>query len=86
VQVRVNPSAVYAELEDGAIVLNLDTGTYFGLDSIGSRIWALVRDGATQSAIVTQLETEYATERPQLDAEVTDYLLTLEASGLIHFA
>jgi Coenzyme PQQ synthesis protein D (PqqD) len=86
VQVRVNPSAVYAELEDGAIVLNVDTGTYFGLDSVGSRIWALVGDGSTQSAIVTQLETEYAAERPQLDADVTDYLRSLEANGLIHVA
>ena len=57
----------------------MDTGTYFGLDSVGSRIWALMGDGSTQSAIVTQLENEYTAERHQLKPRIADHLRTLEA-------
>jgi hypothetical protein len=86
VQVKVNPSAVYAELEDGAVILNVDTGTYFGLDRVGSRIWALVGDGSTTEAIVDQLEREYAADRTRLQEDVAGYLRLLEDKGLLKVA
>ena len=45
-KVSINPAAVFAELDDGAVILNVDTGIYFGLDRVGTRIWTLVGSGA----------------------------------------
>ena len=86
VHAKLSPSAVFAELEDGAVILNVDTATYFGLDEVGSRIWSLVGEGLSQSAIVDQLEREYAVDRDRLEADVASFLRTLEARGLVEVA
>jgi len=80
---KISPAAVYAELEDGAVILNVDTGTYFGLDDVGSRIWSLVGTGAAADAIVAQLETEYDVDRARLAHDVADFLSALQAKGLV---
>ena len=33
---------IYRDLDGGAVILNLKTGTYFGLDTVGTRMWALI--------------------------------------------
>jgi hypothetical protein len=86
VHISVIPAAVYAELDDGAVILNVNSGIYYGLDSVGSRIWSLVSGGSTPDAIVDQLETEYAEDRARLQADVTELLQTLEAKGLVQIS
>jgi hypothetical protein len=83
----VNPAAVFADLDDGAVILNMDTGVYYGLDPVGSRIWALISGGtSTLEAIVSQLEREYAVKRDRLEADVASLLRALEAKGLVKVA
>jgi hypothetical protein len=86
VNVSVSPAAVYAELDDGAVILNVDSGIYYGLDSVGSRIWSLVGGGNTAEAIVDQLETEFVVDRSRLQADVATLLRALEAKGLVTIA
>jgi len=77
---------VYAELDEGAVILNVDSGIYYGLDSVGSRIWSLVGGGTSAEAIVTQLESEYDVDRGRLQSDVADLLHALEAKGLVKIA
>jgi hypothetical protein len=86
VKVAVNPTAVYAELEEGAVILNVETGMYYGLDRVGARIWELVGVGATSDNIVAKLETEYAIEHDVLRTDVAALLNSLEVNGLVQFA
>jgi hypothetical protein len=85
VKVTANPAAVYAALDDGAVLLNTDSGVYFGLDPVGSRIWELVGGpgGVAEADIVHQLTTEYAVDVERLQADVHDFLTLLEARGLL---
>jgi Coenzyme PQQ synthesis protein D (PqqD) len=82
-QVSINPAVVYAELEDGAVLLNTDSGLYYGLDEVGSRIWTLIAEGACEGAIVRQLQTEYVAEAERLRADVATFVHLLEARGLV---
>jgi hypothetical protein len=86
VKVSVNPTAVFAELEDGAVILNVDTGIYYGLDRVGARIWELMGVGDTADNIVATLQTEYAVEPSVLRADVAALLTSLEVNGLVHVA
>jgi Coenzyme PQQ synthesis protein D (PqqD) len=57
---------VASELIDGeAIIIDLSTGMYFSLDSVGGRIWALLAQQASLEEITTRLHAEY-----EVDAEV----------------
>jgi hypothetical protein len=74
---RVNTPPVIHELLDGeVIVVNLDTGTYYGIPSTGAQIWSLVTQGASLDETVTALlgrhETTQAVVEPAVQAFVDE--------------
>jgi GeoRSP system PqqD family protein len=75
---------VSANLGDESILLHLDSGIYFGLDSVGNQIWHLLCDGADEETIVGRLLEEYDITEPVLRSDVASFLDQLEAKGLIH--
>jgi hypothetical protein len=79
----INESVVSAELDDEVVLLNVETGIYFGLDTLGARIWALLAAGVDREGICTALLAEYEVGRAQLEADLGDYLDTLVSKGLI---
>lgn len=40
-RVRINDDVMFQELQGEAVLLSLASGTYFGLDRMGTRIWQL---------------------------------------------
>jgi hypothetical protein len=79
----VNPSVVRADLEGEAILLDLDTGTYFGLDEVGNAIWKAVEQGASEVQIFDRLAKEYDVDPVQLRSDVADFLSQLQARQLL---
>ncbi len=79
----VNESVVYAELDDEAVLLDVETGVYFGLNAIGTQIWNALRQGASPAEIVQRVLAEYEVEPLALQADVAEFLATLQARGLI---
>ncbi len=82
----VNESVVYAELDGEAVLLDIDSGIYFGLNAVGTDIWKVLRTGGSPEAIVRQLLAEYDVELAELQADVTEFLATLQARGLVREA
>jgi len=74
---------VAAALDDEAVLLNVSTGVYFGLDEVGTRIWALMTEGADTDAIVEQLAAEFDASHEQLNADVAAFAEQLHAHGLV---
>ena len=57
-QFMINSNVMVREVDDGAVLLHLDEGIYFGLDPIGLRIWHLLAENAETSSIVDTLLDE----------------------------
>jgi len=45
--VTLSDDAVFRELDGEAVVLNLETGMYYGLDAVGTVIWRAVESSGT---------------------------------------
>jgi hypothetical protein len=43
----VAADVVSRDLDGETVILNLDTGLYFGLDAVGTAIWNRMRDGSS---------------------------------------
>jgi hypothetical protein len=82
----VNESVVFAELDEEAVLLNVESGVYFGLDEIGTQIWNLLSKGATEEAIVASLRAEYDVAVSQLQADVAEFIELLHSNGLLRQA
>ncbi len=83
-QLRINESVVCSELDDEMVLLNIETGIYFGLDAVGTAIWRLLVKGADESEIVRRLLAEYDVEPVRLRTDVSAFLNLLSARGLLH--
>lgn len=77
-------STVSAELDDEVVLLNVQTGLYFGLDEVGSRIWALLEKGTTEDELIDQLLDDYDVEPDVLEADLARFIGLLVENGLVH--
>ncbi len=81
-----NPSVVCAELEDSAILLDLDTKYYYNLNETGLRIWQLL-DGARDAAEIAQeLSNEFDVNVVKALASAERLIAELSNAGLVVLA
>ena len=78
-----NPSVSCTELEDGAILLNLDTKYYYTLNSTGLRIWQIMDESKDPLEIAQKLAVEYEVDEEKAKASVVELMEELEQEGLI---
>jgi hypothetical protein len=56
---RPSPDVLFRDLGEEAVLLDLKSGTYFGLNAVGSRIWQLIASHNSLGAIRDRLLEEY---------------------------
>lgn len=78
-----NPSVACTELDDGAVLLNLDTKYYFNLNETGLRIWQIMEEFRTPVEIAGKLAREYDVDLERAKASVVRLLGELEKEELI---
>jgi len=78
-----NPSVVCTELDDGAVLLNLDTKYYFNLNETGLRIWQTLEEARTPTEIAEKLAGEYDVDMGKAKTSVLRLLGELEKEELI---
>ncbi len=75
--------AVWHEVGDEVIVLELTTTTYLTLNGTGKRIWLQLVSGATVGQLVDVLVQEYQIGVERAAADVEAFLSTLSDRNLI---
>jgi hypothetical protein len=78
-----NPSVVYTELADGAVLLDLDTKHYYNLNETGVRIWQLIDDAKDASEVAEKLSKEFEVDSMKALASIERLLGDLEKNRLI---
>lgn len=80
---RPKPDVLARELEGEAVLLDLASGRYFGLNATGVRIWALLAEGGDLTAIRDRLAAEYALAPAAIEADLLELCGELESEGLV---
>ena len=84
-RVRIEDEVVYRDLEGEAVVLNLKTGRYFGLDPVGTRIWQLLADHSLRE-ILRLLAAEYEAGEQQIGEDLLRLVEQLRDQQLVRVA
>lgn len=74
---------IYRDLEGEAVILNLKSGMYYGLNEVGVRVWQLLREPTSVKEIRDTLLGEYEVESDQCEHELLALLQDLTDNGLI---
>ena len=81
--VRIPEEVVFRVLEAESVVLNLESGIYFGLDDVGTRMWQLIDELQSLRGVADALAREYEAPREQLDSDLIAFVEQLHAKGLV---
>ena len=74
---------IHRDLDGEAVILNLKTGTYFGLDAIGTRMWALIDELGDTDKVLKALLAEYDVEEARLRADIDELISQLVRHELL---
>jgi len=80
---QVGSDVVFRELDGEAVLLNLDSGVYFGLDEVGTRVWALLVEHGTLERVCSLLVEEYDVEPAVLEQDVSRLVEEMRHKGLV---
>ena len=78
-----NPSILFNDFDDGLMMMDIDSGNYFDIDSVGGRIWALIETPASLDAICESLVVEYEVEEQVCRTETIGFIGELAEKGLV---
>lgn len=79
-----SPTVVVCDVDGGAVLLSTETETYYGLNSVGAKIWALLPAHESIESLCQALQQEY----PEVDiatlvTDASELLDDLKKGGLV---
>jgi hypothetical protein len=77
------PRVAYRDLEEGGVLLDLESGDYHGLNSTGAAVWKLLEGERSFGDVVQEFEAMLDDPPGGLREQVTLFLDGLRQAGLI---
>lgn len=82
-RLEISPEVVAREVGGETMLLDLASGTYFGLDAVGGKVWAALEEGASLAEACDRIEREFDVAREQLEHDVLALVGQLIEQGLV---
>jgi hypothetical protein len=81
---KIDADAVCSsKIDDETLILNLDTGFYYTLDSVGGEIWERLMENQDEQRIVSAIADSYNADPGQIRKDFQELVAELEKEGLI---
>ena len=82
-RLAIPETVLFRDLDGEAVLLATESGRYFGLNEVGTRMWSLLRLHGEVEAVCRALLAEYDVPETRLREDVTRFVDTLAIRGLI---
>ena len=79
----IGDDLVARDFNGQVVILNLESGTYFGLEHLGARIWALLQQGGPLRRVFEELHQEYDVSPDTLERDLLRLVGELRTKGLV---
>ena len=84
--VSVPADLLFREVDGEAVLLNLDSENYLGLDEVGTRMWVVLTTSDSVRAAYETLPAEYEVAPDVLHRDMAKLVQELVAHGLLEFS
>ena len=74
---------IASDIDDEVVMMSVEKGQYYGLDSIGSRVWELIGKPIKVSELIDALLLKYDVDRETCERDVLAFLEKLHADGIL---
>ncbi len=82
-KIAIPPQVMARQVGDEQVILDLASGTYFGLDPVGARAWGLLAEGKIISEVCDTMVDEYDVTRAVLEADILTLVKTMVDRKLV---
>ncbi len=83
-KVRRATGQIHSEIGGEVVLLNIDTGKYYGMNPVLSRIWNLIgEDSVDISDLIAQLLEVYEVSRNECERDLLEALEKLNSENLL---
>ena len=82
-RLSIPPQVMSRLVGDETVLLDLESGIYFGLDGVGKRIWESIGEGLTLGEITAIVVSEYEVAEATAQADVIEFARDLLERGLL---
>lgn len=79
----IPPQVISRPVGEETVLLDLASGQYFGLDSVGVRIWASIADGRSLAETADLIVAEFEVGEEQARSDVMEFATSLVERGLL---
>ena len=83
--VTIPDHVLFQQIEGEAVLLDVQTGGYFGLNGVGTFVWEQLSQTRTVRDVVSALREQYEISEERAVADTQAFLSALEAQHLINF-
>ena len=77
---------LFSEIDGEVVMVNLDTGAYYALGVVGSRVWELLEAPHDLDGLCAALRGEFDVDAESCHAQVSVFLDELRQAGLVELA
>lgn len=70
--------------DDGAVLLDVQKGTYFSLNNVGVEVWRRIERGHSLSQIEQGIAEDFAAPFDVVSRDVRQFVRALEEKALLH--
>lgn len=82
-KLKPNPDIVFTIVDEEAILLEQNTGKYYSLNHVGTRMWNLLAEHNQLDKVYEQLLAEFEVEETQLKTDLENLVSQFIENGLL---
>ena len=82
-RIKISKDVLFRELEGEAVMLNPQNGVYFGLNQMGTILWALMQKQSRLSDILKSMTEQYEIDSKICQEDLFRFVSHLEKNQLI---
>lgn len=84
-KLTINDKLLSTEIDNELVLMSIDTGKYFGLNTVGSRVWELLKTPIEVTDLLNRLQEEFNVGKEQCETEVMSLLQKMLDKNLVIF-
>lgn len=77
------PEQVACDMGGESVMLNMQSGMYYGTDDIGTLVWNLLDEPRSVEAIRDTILEQYSVDTDRCEQDLLAFLNEMEAAGLV---
>lgn len=82
-EITIPGHVLYVEVDEQSVLMDINSGMYFALDEVGSKIWDYLKAELDYNSIIQSISNEYEIDSNVIAEDLDIFINNLKNSNLI---